>query len=77
MKTLSKINFQNLKSVGIRVDFNVPINEKFRITDDTRLLRAKDTIKFIKEKKCKILLISHFGRPKDNFELKYSFPKFN
>jgi len=73
MKTLLKINFQNIKSVGIRVDFNVPIDEKFKVTDNTRLLRAIDTIKFIKEKKCKILLISHFGRPKDNFEKKYSF----
>ena len=62
MKTLSKIDFQNIKSVGIRVDFNVPIDENFKITDHTRLLRAVDTIKFIKEKKCKILLISHFGR---------------
>jgi len=73
MKTLSTIDFQNIKSVGVRVDFNVPIDENFKITDDTRLLRAVDTIKFIKEKKCKILLISHFGRPKDNFEQKYSF----
>jgi len=73
MKTLSKFDFQNIKSVGIRVDFNVPIDENFKITDYTRLLRAIDTIKFIKEKKCKILLISHFGRPKDNFEIKYSF----
>ena len=73
MKSLTKINFQNIKSVGIRVDFNVPIDENFVITDATRLLRAAETIKFIKEKNCKILLISHFGRPKDNFENRYSF----
>jgi phosphoglycerate kinase len=73
MKSLTEINFQNIKSVGIRVDFNVPIDENFVITDTTRLLRAAETIKFIKEKKCKILLISHFGRPKDNFENQYSF----
>ena len=73
MKSLSKFDFQNIKSVGIRVDFNVPIDESFKVTDDTRLLRAIDTIKFIKEKKCKILLISHFGRPNDNFEIRYSF----
>jgi phosphoglycerate kinase len=73
MKSLTKINFQNIKSVGIRVDFNVPIDENFVITDTTRLLRAAETIKFIKEKDCKILLISHFGRPKDNFENQYSF----
>ena len=73
MESLTKINFQNIKSVGIRVDFNVPIDENFIITDTTRLHRAAETIKFIKEKKCKILLISHFGRPKDNFETQFSF----
>jgi len=73
MKSITEINFQNIKAVGIRVDFNVPIDEDFKITDTTRLHRALETIKFIKEKKCKILLISHFGRPKDNFEIKYSF----
>ena len=73
MKSIKEINFQKIKSVGIRVDFNVPIDENFKITDTTRLNRALETIKFIKEKKCKILLISHFGRPKDNFEIKYSF----
>ena len=73
MKSLTKINFQNIKSVGIRVDFNVPIDENFVITDTTRLLRAAETIKFIKEKDCKILLISHFGRPKDSFETQCSF----
>ncbi|MDB2564783.1 phosphoglycerate kinase [Alphaproteobacteria bacterium] len=73
MESLTKINFQNIKSVGIRVDFNVPIDENFVITDTTRLLRAAETIKFIKEKNCKILLISHFGRPKDNFETQFSF----
>ncbi|MDB3863887.1 phosphoglycerate kinase [Alphaproteobacteria bacterium] len=73
MKSLTKINFQNIKSVGIRVDFNVPIDENFVITDATRLLRAAQTIKFIKEKNCKILLISHFGRPKDIFETQFSF----
>ena len=73
MESLTKINFQNIKSVGIRVDFNVPIDENFVITDTTRLLRAAETIRFIKEKNCKILLISHFGRPKDSFEIQFSF----
>ena len=73
MKSLTKINLQNIKSVGIRVDFNVPIDENFVITDATRLLRAAETIKFIKEKDCKILLISHFGRPKESFENQFSF----
>jgi len=73
MKNLRKINFQDIKKVGIRVDFNVPINESYKITDNTRLLRSKDTIKFILEQKCKILLISHFGRPKEFFEQNFSF----
>ena len=73
MESLTKINFLNIKSVGIRVDFNVPIDENFVITDTTRLLRAAETIKFIKEKNCKILLISHFGRPKESFETQFSF----
>ena len=47
MKNLIQINFQNIKNVGIRVDFNVPINDSFQITDNTRLIRAKDTIDFV------------------------------
>ena len=73
MESLTKINFLNIKSVGIRVDFNVPIDENFVITDTTGLLRAAETIKFIKEKDCKILLISHFGRQKNSFETQCSF----
>ena len=73
MKNLTQINFQNIKNVGIRVDFNVPINDSFHITDNTRLIRAKDTIDFIYKNESKILLLSHFGRPKESFEEKFSF----
>jgi len=73
MKNLTQINFQNIKYVGIRVDFNVPINESFQITDNTRLIRAKDTIDFVHKDESKILLLSHFGRPKESFEEKFSF----
>ena len=73
MKNLSEINFQNIKNVGIRVDFNVPINDSFQITDNTRLIRAKETIDFISKNESKILLLSHFGRPKESFEEKFSF----
>ena len=73
MKNLTQINFLNIKKVGIRVDFNVPINESFQITDNTRLIRAKDTIDFIFKNESKILLLSHFGRPKESFEEKFSF----
>ena len=73
MKNLTQINFQNIKNVGIRVDFNVPINDSFQITDSTRLIRAKDTIDFISKNESKILLLSHFGRPKESFDEKFSF----
>ena len=73
MKNLSQINFKNIKNVGIRVDFNVPTDDLFHVTDDTRLLRAKDTIDFVLKKECKILLLSHFGRPKESFDEKFSF----
>ena len=73
MKNLNQINFQNIKNVGIRVDFNVPTNELFHVTDNTRLLRAKDTIDFVLKNECKILLLSHFGRPKEAFDEKFSF----
>ena len=73
MKNLNEINFQNIKKVGIRVDFNVPTNDSFQITDNTRLLRAKDTIDFILKNECKILLLSHFGRLKELFDEKFSF----
>ena len=73
MKNLTKINFQNIKNVAIRVDFNVPINDSFQITDNTRLIRAKDTIDFVSKNESKILLLSHFGRPKESFDEKFSF----
>ena len=73
MKNLSQINFKNIKNVGIRVDFNIPTDDLFHVTDNTRLLRAKDTIDFVFKKECKILLLSHFGRPKESFDEKFSF----
>lgn len=73
MNNLIQINFQNIKNVGIRVDFNVPINDSFQITDNTRLIRAKETIDFVSKNENKILLLSHFGRPKEFFDEKFSF----
>ncbi len=75
MKSLKNLNFEKIKNVGIRVDFNVPIDKNFEITDKTRLERSKETIDFIKNKQCNIFLISHFGRPKETFDEKYSFSK--
>ncbi len=75
MKSLKNLNFESIQNVGIRVDFNVPIDINFKITDKTRLERSMETINFIKNKQCNIFLISHFGRPKENFDEKYSFLK--
>ena len=55
------------------MDFNVPTDDLFQVTDNTRLLRAKDTIDFVLKNECKILLLSHFGRPKKVFDKKFSF----
>ena len=75
MKSLKNLNFEKIRNVGVRVDFNVPIDKNLRITDKTRLDRSKETINFIKNKQCNIILISHFGRPKENFDEKHSFSK--
>ena len=57
MKSLKNLNFEKIRNVGIRVDFNVPIDKNFRITDKTRLDRYKETVDFIKNKKSNIFII--------------------
>jgi phosphoglycerate kinase len=63
MKTLKDFNFKNKKAI-IRVDFNVPLNEKFEVTDATRIEAAKATIIDILEQGGSCILMSHLGRPK-------------
>jgi phosphoglycerate kinase len=63
MKTLKDFNFKNKKAI-IRVDFNVPLNEKFEVTDATRIEAAKATIIAILEQGGSCILMSHLGRPK-------------
>jgi len=75
MKSLKNLNFEKIQNVGVRVDFNVPIDKNSKITDKTRIERSKETINYLKNKKCNIFLISHFGRPKKNYDEKYSFIK--
>jgi phosphoglycerate kinase len=73
MKTLNDFNFENKKAL-IRVDFNVPLNEKFEVTDATRIVSAKPTIIKILEDGGSCILMSHLGRPKgvqDEFSLKH------
>jgi phosphoglycerate kinase len=71
MQTISSYNFKGKKAL-IRVDFNVPLNENFEITDDTRMTAAVPTIKKIIEDGGSPVIMSHFGRPKDGPEDKYS-----
>lgn len=70
MKTLNDIDFNGKKAV-IRVDFNVPLDDNFKVTDDTRIEAAKPTIDKILKDGGSVILMSHLGRPKDKEE-KYS-----
>ncbi|KAA1244354.1 phosphoglycerate kinase [Aquimarina sp. RZ0] len=63
MKTINDFNFENKKAL-IRVDFNVPLNENFEVTDATRIQAAKPTIIKILEDGGSAVLMSHLGRPK-------------
>ena len=73
MKTLNDFNFKNKKAL-IRVDFNVPLDANFKVTDATRISSAKPTIIKILEDGGSCILMSHLGRPKgvqDEFSLKH------
>ena len=72
MKTIDHINFKGKKAL-IRVDFNVPLNEDLKITDDTRICAALPTINKILSEDGSVILISHLGRPKNGYEDKFSF----
>lgn len=71
MTQFSQHNFKNEK-VLIRVDFNVPLDEHYNITDDTRMRAAIPTIKKILDDGGSVILMSHLGRPKGGAEDKYS-----
>ena len=70
MKTLNDFNFNTKKAI-IRVDFNVPLDENFKVTDATRIEAAKPTIDKILNDGGSVILMSHLGRPK-GVEEKYS-----
>jgi phosphoglycerate kinase len=71
MSKFSDYNFSGKKAL-IRVDFNVPLNDKYEITDDTRMQAAIPTIKKILNDGGSVILMSHLGRPKDGPTEKYS-----
>ncbi len=71
MKTIDTYNFKNKRAL-IRVDFNVPLNDKFEITDATRINAAIPTIKKVLNEGGSVILMSHLGRPKDGPEEKFS-----
>ncbi|NCT18269.1 MAG: phosphoglycerate kinase [Flavobacteriaceae bacterium CG_4_8_14_3_um_filter_34_10] len=77
MKTLNQFHFKN-KKVLIRVDFNVPLNDAFKITDDSRIRAVKPTLIKILEDGGSCILMSHLGRPKakeEEFSLRHIVDK--
>ena len=71
MRTIDNLNFSGKKAL-IRVDFNVPLDKDFNITDDNRIQGALPTIKKILNDGGAVILMSHLGRPKEGPTEKYS-----
>ena len=71
MISIDNYDFKGKRAI-IRVDFNVPLNEKGEVTDDTRIRAAIPTIKKVLDEGGSVILMSHMGRPKKNPDPKYS-----
>ena len=73
-RILTDLNIKN-KTVLLRADFNVPLDENGNILDDTRIYEELPTIKYILKQNAKLIICSHLGRPKGKYNSKYSmFP---
>lgn len=70
-KTIDDLDFSN-KTVLLRADLNVPVDDNFNVTDTTRIDRTVPTILELMEKGAKVVVCAHFGRPKGEFNEKYS-----
>ncbi len=71
LQEINQIDITN-KKIFIRCDFNVPVDEYQNITDDRRIKSALNTIRYCIDNGCAIIIASHFGRPKNGFEEKFS-----
>ena len=70
-KTVKDIDLKG-KKVLVRCDFNVPMDDERKITDNARIVAALPTIKYLLEQDCAIILCSHLGRPKGEFKPEFS-----
>lgn len=71
MTNINQIDFSG-KRVIVRVDFNVPLDDNFNITDDTRMRAAMPTLRKVMNDNGMLIIMSHLGRPKNNPDPKYS-----
>ena len=71
MMTIDKFNFAGKKAI-VRVDFNVPLDENGKITDDTRIRGALPTLKKVLADGGSLIIMSHMGKPKGKVNAKYS-----
>ena len=69
--TIDKFNFAGKKAI-VRVDFNVPLDENGKITDDTRIRGALPTLKKVLADGGSLIIMSHMGKPKGKVNAKYS-----
>jgi len=74
MKSVRDIDVTS-KKVFVRVDYNVPVDEEFNITDDNRILETLDLILYLVEQNARIVIASHMGRPKGKKDPKFSLSK--